>query len=71
MVTLLDTETVFFTFEGAQKIDFKESIPPVYVAWRADTITLSLLGSYHPIDCYKIPARVCATKPDALRAPKV
>jgi hypothetical protein len=27
-------------------IDAKESILPAYVAWRADTITLYLLGSY-------------------------
>jgi hypothetical protein len=27
------------------QIDFKESIPPAYVTWRAGTITLSLLGS--------------------------
>jgi hypothetical protein len=26
-------------------IDFKEFIPPAYVAWRVDTITLFLLGS--------------------------
>jgi hypothetical protein len=26
-------------------IDSKESIPPAYVAWRAGTITLFLLGS--------------------------
>jgi hypothetical protein len=26
-------------------IDSKESIPPVYVAWRAGTTTLFLLGS--------------------------
>ena len=26
-------------------IDFKELIPPAYVAWRAGTITLFLLGS--------------------------
>ncbi len=26
-------------------MDSKESIPPVYVAWRAGTITLFLLGS--------------------------
>ncbi len=34
------TETVFLTFKGAQ-----ESIPPAYVAWKADTTTLFLLGS--------------------------
>jgi hypothetical protein len=27
------------------EIDSKESIPPAYVAWRAGTITLFLLGS--------------------------
>ncbi len=26
-------------------IDFKEGIPPAYVAWRAGTITLFLLGA--------------------------
>ncbi len=29
-------------------IDSKESIPPAYVAWRAGTTTLFLLGSWPP-----------------------
>ncbi len=29
-------------------IDSKESIPPAYVAWRVDTTTIFLLGSYPP-----------------------
>jgi hypothetical protein len=29
-------------------IDAKASIPPAYVAWRASTITLFLLGAYPP-----------------------
>ncbi len=36
-------------------IDSKELIPPVYVAWRAGTITLFLLGAL--IDCIKIPVQ--------------
>jgi hypothetical protein len=32
-----------------------ESIPPAFVAWRAGTATLFLLGSFlASIDCYKI-----------------
>ncbi len=39
-------------------IDSKEWIPPAYVAWRAGTITLFLLGSYlAPIDFLKISAQ--------------
>ncbi len=39
-------------------IDSKEWIPPAYVAWRAGTITLFLIGSAGPpIDCLKIPAQ--------------
>jgi hypothetical protein len=30
---------------GAPEVDSKEWIPPAYVAWRAGTITLFLLGS--------------------------
>ncbi len=37
-------------------IDAKASIPPAYVAWRAGTITLFLLGGLAPIDFLKIPA---------------
>ncbi len=37
-------------------IDSEEWIPPAYVAWRARTITLFLLGFLVPIDCLKIPA---------------
>ncbi len=42
------TECLFLDLES------KESIPPAYVAWRAGTTTLFLLGS--SIDCSKIPA---------------
>ncbi len=38
--SLLNTEPVFLNVFGA-----KELIPPAYVAWRADTITLFQLGS--------------------------
>ncbi len=38
-------ELVFLNVYGAQGIDSKEWIPPAYVAWRAGTITLFLLGS--------------------------
>jgi hypothetical protein len=38
--------------------DSKESIPPAYVAWRADTTILFLLDSKPSIDCSKIPAQV-------------
>ncbi len=38
-------------------MDSKESIPPAYVAWRAGTTTLILLGSYSPLDCSEIPAQ--------------
>jgi hypothetical protein len=40
-------------------IDSKEWIPPTYVAWRAGTIALFLLGSYFlaPIDCLQNPAQ--------------
>jgi hypothetical protein len=34
-------------------IDSKESIPPAYVAWRAGTITLFLLGAYSPHRFFK------------------
>ncbi len=49
------SERVFLIFYGAQ-----ESIPPAYVAWRAGTTTLFLLGSLFlaSIDCSKIPALV-------------
>jgi hypothetical protein len=36
------TEPIFLNVYG---IDSKERIPPAYVAWRAGTITLFLLGS--------------------------
>jgi hypothetical protein len=38
-------------------IDFTESIPPAYVAWRAGTTTPLLLGFLAPIDCSKITAQ--------------
>jgi hypothetical protein len=34
-----------FKILRSPEIDSKESIPPAYVAWRAGTITLFLLGS--------------------------
>ncbi len=37
---------------------FPESIPPAYVAWRAGTTVLFLIGSYPPKDYSKIPALV-------------
>jgi hypothetical protein len=46
------------------EIDSKESIPQAYVAWRAGTRTLFLLGSWPPIDCSKIPAQ--ATQPGGI-----
>ncbi len=39
-------------------IDSKDSIPPAFVAWRARSTTLFLLGSLSPRDCFKIPAQV-------------
>jgi hypothetical protein len=38
------------------RLDSKESIPVAYVAWRAGTTTLFLLGFLAPTDCLKIPA---------------
>jgi hypothetical protein len=35
-------------FKWSPGIDSKERIPPAYVAWRAGTITLFLLGSWPP-----------------------
>ncbi len=40
----VSSEPVFFNVYGAQE-SIKEWIPPAYVAWRASTITLFLLGS--------------------------
>ncbi len=34
-------------------IDSKVSIPPAYVAWRAGTITLFLIGAYSPYRFFK------------------
>jgi hypothetical protein len=49
-----------FKLLWSPEIDSKESIPPVYVAWRAGTRTLFLLGFWLPyIDCSKIPAQLC------------
>jgi hypothetical protein len=58
-------EVVFIMQGSRHKIEpqrpnfktFKESILPAYVARRAGTITLFLLGSLGPIDCLKIPAQ--------------
>ncbi len=41
-------EAVLFNLLGSPEIDFKESIPPAYVACRAGTRTLFLLGSWSP-----------------------
>ncbi len=37
-----------FKLVRSPEIDSKESIPPAYVAWRAGTTALFLLGSYPP-----------------------
>ncbi len=38
-------EPDFFNLGGEKGINSKLSIPPAYLAWRAGTITLFLLGS--------------------------
>ncbi len=40
-------------------MDFKESIPLAYVAWRAGATTLYIPTTPRPhtVDCYKIPAQ--------------
>ncbi len=38
----------YFKLIRSPGIDYKESIPPAYVAWRAGTTTLFLLGSQPP-----------------------
>ncbi len=53
---LLDNQARIFKLLRSPRIDSKEPIPPGYVAWRASTKTLFLLGSSSPIDCLKIPA---------------
>jgi len=46
-----------FKLSRSPRIDSKEMILPAYVAWRATTTTLFLLGFYiGPIDCLKITA---------------
>jgi hypothetical protein len=40
-----DFRAHIFKLSRSAGIDFKELIPPAYVAWRAGTITLFLLGS--------------------------
>ncbi len=40
-------------------IDSKASVPPAYVARRAGTITLFLLGAKPPVDFLKIPVQLC------------
>ncbi len=42
------TEAVFLKLLLSPEIDSKESIPPAYVAWRAGTRTLFLLGFWPP-----------------------
>jgi hypothetical protein len=42
---LEDTRAPIFKRLWSPGIDSKELIPPAYVAWRAGTITLFLLGS--------------------------
>ncbi len=41
----ISPEPGFFKLLRRPRIDSKESIPPAYVAWRAGTATLFLLGS--------------------------
>ncbi len=38
---------------GSPRIDYKKSISPAYVAWRAGTTTLFLLGSYSSCRLFK------------------
>jgi hypothetical protein len=38
-------EPEFFNFLRSPEIDTKQRVPPAYVAWRAGTITMILLGS--------------------------
>jgi hypothetical protein len=42
------TRARIFKLVRRPEVDSKESIPPAYVAWRASTTTLFLLGSYPP-----------------------
>ncbi len=46
-----------FTHLRSPRIDFKESIPLAYVAWRAATTTPIPTRFLSPIDCLKIPAQ--------------
>ncbi len=46
--TTVCTQSWNFKLFKSPEIDSKESIPPAYVAWRAGTITLFLLGSKAP-----------------------
>jgi hypothetical protein len=41
-----NTESEFLNYLRIPGIDFKSSSPPVYVAWRAGTIILFVLGSH-------------------------
>jgi hypothetical protein len=43
-----DREARIFKIFRSPRINFKESIPPAYVAWRAGTTTQFLLGSQPP-----------------------
>jgi hypothetical protein len=46
-----------FKLLRSPRIDSKEWIPPAYVAWRAGTTTLFLLGSLNTVDCSKTSAQ--------------
>ncbi len=45
---LFESRGGIFKLLRSPVIDSKESIPPVYVGWRAGTTFLFLLGSYSP-----------------------
>jgi hypothetical protein len=45
IITSITTREGIFKLLRNPGINYKESIPPAYVAWRAGTTTLFLLGS--------------------------
>jgi hypothetical protein len=58
------------TGEGIFTFNELRSIPPAYVAWRADTATLYIPTRFlEPIDCSKIPAQYDNPIPTRLLAP--
>ncbi len=57
MSSYLETLAGIFERVWGPGIDSKEWIPPAYVAWRAGTITLFLLGSLAHRDCLQIAAQ--------------